>query len=95
MKLNDFLLFHSTHKQIATVASIIHETKNQFGIIKTKGSRLIEMVEKPLQKNYVNAGIYVFNKKILKYITKNKKFDINNLFKKIIKHKKNYSLSLT
>ena len=88
LKLNDFLLFHSTHKQIATVASIIHETKNQFGIIKTKGSRLIEMVEKPLQKNYVNAGIYVFNKKILKYITKNKKFDINNLFKKIIKHKK-------
>ena len=88
LNLNDFLIFHSTHKQIATVASIIHETKNQFGIIKTKGSRLVEIVEKPLQKNYVNAGIYAFNKKILKYITKNEKIDIHDLFKKLIKDKK-------
>ncbi|MBD1171860.1 CBS domain-containing protein, partial [Pelagibacterales bacterium SAG-MED04] len=88
LKLRDFLVFHKTHKQIATVASIIHETKNQFGIIKTKGSRLVEIVEKPVQKNYVNAGIYAFNKSIIDYIPKNKKIDINELFKKILLKKK-------
>ncbi len=88
LKLRDFLVFHKSHKQIATVASIIHETKNQFGIIKTKGSRLVEIVEKPVQKNYVNAGIYAFNKNILKYIPKNQKIDINELFRKIITKKK-------
>ncbi len=86
LSLRDFVNFHSNHKQIATVASIIHETKNQFGIIKTKGSRLVEMVEKPLQKNYVNAGIYAFNKKIMKYIKKNEKTEMNNIFKKLIKN---------
>ncbi len=96
LKLHDFLIFHLAHKQIATVASIIHETKNQFGIIRTKGSRLVEIIEKPLQKNYVNAGIYVFNTRILKYIKKNHKLDVNDLFKNLIKEKKkNNSLSIT
>lgn len=85
LNFNDLLTFHDAHKQIATVASIILETKNQFGVIKTKGSRLIEMVEKPLQKNYVNGGIYVFKKTIVKKIKKDKKLDITNLFKKIIR----------
>ena len=85
LNFNDLLTFHDAHKQIATVASIILETKNQFGVIKTKGSRLIEMVEKPLQKNYVNGGIYVFKKSIVKKIKKDKKLDITNLFKKIIR----------
>ena len=78
----DLLFFHDAHKQLATVISVIHETKNQFGIMKTNGSRLVEMVEKPLQKNFVNGGIYVFKKKIIKNIKKNKRKDINNLFKK-------------
>ncbi len=85
LNFNDLLIFHETHKQIATVASIILETKNQFGVIKTSGSRLIEMVEKPLQKNYVNGGIYVFKKSIIKNIKKKKKLDVNDLFKKIIR----------
>jgi dTDP-glucose pyrophosphorylase len=88
LKLYDFINFHLAHKQIATVASIIHETKNQFGIIKTSGSRLVEFVEKPSEKNYVNAGIYAFNKKIAKYINKKNRTDVNELFKKLIKEKK-------
>ena len=73
LNLNELLIFHKIHNQIATVSSIIHETKSQFGIIKTRGSRLIEMVEKPIQKNYVNGGIYVFKSSIIQHITKNKK----------------------
>ena len=88
LNFNDLLIFHENHKQIATVSSIIHETKNQFGVIKTRGSRLIEMVEKPLQRNYVNGGIYVFKKKIIKYIAKNEKKDVNELFKSLIKKNK-------
>ena len=88
LNFNELLIFHENHKQIATVASIIHETKNQFGVIKTKGSRLIEMVEKPLQKNYVNGGIYIFKRNIIKYLIKNEKRDINDLFQSLIKKDK-------
>ena len=52
-------LFHSA---CTCLSKFPISVQSQFGIIKTKGSRLIEMVEKPLQKNYVNAGIYAFNK---------------------------------
>ena len=88
LNFSDLLSFHNAHKQLATVISVIHETKNQFGVMKTSGSRLIEMVEKPLQKNFVNGGIYVFKKNIVKNIKKNTKYDINDLFKKIIGNKK-------
>ncbi len=88
LNLNELLIFHKIHNQIATVSSIIHETKSQFGIIKTRGSRLIEMVEKPIQKNYVNGGIYVFKSSIIQHITKNKKKDVNDLFKSLIKKDK-------
>ena len=46
------------------------------------------MVEKPLQKNYVNGGIYVFKKSIIHYINKNEKKDVNDLFKSLIKKNK-------
>ena len=88
LNFSDLLSFHDAHQQLATVVSVIHTTKNQFGIMKTKGSRLIEMIEKPLQKNFVNGGIYVFKKEIIKNIKKNKRMDINDLFKKIIQTKK-------
>ena len=88
LNFSDLLSFHDAHQQLVTVVSVIHTTKNQFGIMKTKGSRLIEMIEKPLQKNFVNGGIYVFKKEIIKNIKKNKRMDINDLFKKIIQTKK-------
>jgi dTDP-glucose pyrophosphorylase len=88
LNFSDLLSFHDAHQQLVTVVSVIHTTKNQFGIMKTKGSRLIEMIEKPLQKNFVNGGIYVFKKEIIKNIKKNKRLDINDLFKKIIQTKK-------
>ena len=46
------------------------------------------MVEKPIQKNYVNGGIYVFKSSIIQHITKNKKKDVNDLFKSLIKKDK-------
>ncbi len=88
LNFSDLLSFHDAHNQLATVISVIHETKNQFGVMKINGSRLIEIVEKPLQKNFVNGGIYVFKKNIIKNIKKNSKFDITDLFKKIIRNKK-------
>ena len=46
------------------------------------------MIEKPLQKNYVNAGIYVFKKGILQHIAKNERKDVNDLFKSLLKKDK-------
>jgi NDP-sugar pyrophosphorylase family protein len=37
----------------------------------------LSFIEKPVEKKYNNAGIYVFNKSVLKYVKKNQSLDIN------------------
>ena len=59
------LEFHNKNKNKVTVC--IKEYKNQipFGVIKLKGSNLAKMIEKPVTKYFVNAGIYVIEPELL------------------------------
>ena len=41
---------------------------------------IIKFVEKPTIKNYINAGVYVLNSEIIKFIEENKKIDMPKLF---------------
>ena len=44
--------------------------------------------EKPSFNHLVNCGVYLMNKKLIKYIPKNKACDIDELLKILIKNKK-------
>ena len=46
----------------------------EYGVLETKGVKLKNFSEKPILNHYINAGVYVFNKKILDYLTTNKNF---------------------
>ena len=43
---------------------------------KVINQKFLGLVEKPEYSNLVNSGLYVFNKKVLKYLSK-KKIDMN------------------
>ena len=58
-----------------------------FGIIKMDGINIDSIVEKPEIVNFINAGIYLIDPKIIKYIPKNHYFDMPDLIK--ISKKKN------
>ena len=45
-------------------------------------------MEKPINMSYINAGIYVINASILKYVPNNKYYDMNELILKLMKLKK-------
>jgi len=82
--------FHIKNKADLTVSMGLQQYENPFGIINSKGTKLISLIEKPITYNYVNAGIYVLNSNLVNYISKTKKMDIPEFLKTLSKKKKKY-----
>ena len=74
------LKFHEDNGADATMAVYPYEIKNPYGEVVTKEENILEIKEKPITISYVNAGVYIFKKKVLKYIIKNKKLDAVEFF---------------
>lgn len=59
--------FHLSHGRLATMTSTY--PPGRFGAIETLGDQVVNFIEKPRGENgLINAGYFVLNKKILKYI---------------------------
>ena len=89
------LRFHEKNNADATMAIYPFEIKNPYGEVVTEEEKILEIKEKPVTISYVNAGVYIFKKNILKYIKKNKKLDsveFFNFLKK--KNKKTFAFAI-
>jgi dTDP-glucose pyrophosphorylase len=82
------LEFHKKIKSDFTIAVTTHEIQNPFAVIKIKGDEMVNIDEKPISSNYVNAGIYVFSPKIIKFVKKNSHLNITDLIKTLKNKKK-------
>ena len=84
----DLLKFHMDNNNQATICLKKYSHQVPFGVY-NKMKRPFFIDEKPVQNYFVNSGIYVFKKEVLKYIKKNKKLEMNDfinlLFKKRIR----------
>jgi NDP-sugar pyrophosphorylase family protein len=73
------------HKQsgaTATIATFLREVHIDFGVIEAdENNRLTEYVEKPTLNYRVSMGIYVFEPRVLHYLTPGKKYDFPDLVK--------------
>ncbi len=84
---DQLLEYHLKNKSSATMAVREYFWRHPFGVIKTKGINIKTITEKPIEKTYVNAGIYVFNSKILNTVKKEKKIEMPQLFRRLKKRK--------
>lgn len=75
--------FHETNKSKATMAVRLHEYQNQFGVVKTQGIDIVEFIEKPVQRNFINAGVYVIEPKVISLILDGMQIDMPELFEMI------------
>lgn len=87
LNLDNLISFHKKNKAYATMAVKVIEKPNPYGVVKTKGLNIEGFEEKPLERSYINAGIYIFSPKIKNYLTNKEKIDIPEIFK-ILKSKK-------
>jgi NDP-sugar pyrophosphorylase family protein len=84
----DFMKCHKKNGVMATMGIYEKKVKIDLGIIKTCDGDLVkEYIEKPLINHDISTGIYAFNPGILKFIPKNKRFDLPDLIRILISKK--------
>ena len=74
------LEFHEEQGASATMAVRSHEWQNPFGVVQIQGIDIISYDEKPTYRSNVNAGVYVLDPAVLRFIPKSEVFDMPSLF---------------
>lgn len=75
----NLLSYHQNQDAICTMCVTEYEFQVPYGVIQSDGERVTSMVEKPWQKYFVNAGIYVIEPKLIKSLVKNCQVDMPSL----------------
>jgi dTDP-glucose pyrophosphorylase len=83
------LAFHNENNASATMCVREYEYQVPFGVIESEGRKISSMVEKPIHRFHVNAGIYVIGQEIIKQVNNNEAIDMptlleNNLDKSVL-----------
>ena len=86
---SEILDYHKTHHADATMAVRTVDQENPYGVVEAEGVKFKNIIEKPITKISVNAGIYVLNNKAIQLTPKNSKYDMTDLFSKLRKKNKN------
>ena len=76
--------FHLSNNSVGTMCVRDYDLQVPFGVVSTENTKILSIDEKPVQKFFVNAGIYMLNPEVLDYIPKNKFYDMPTLFNKLI-----------
>ena len=84
----DAIDYHKLHQADVTMVVRRHETQNPFGVVETKGNNFYSYHEKPIKHENVNAGIYIFESKILKYLEDEKYKDMPEFFTTLVAERK-------
>lgn len=76
--------FHNKNNAIATMCVRDYEYQVPFGVINGDGNKIISMVEKPVHRFFVNAGIYVVSPELRKLVQRDVRIDMPTLLQQSI-----------
>ena len=88
INLKEMLNFHLKNKSHATMAVKVMVNSNPYGVVKSKGLLVENFQEKPIEKIYINAGVYVISNTVIDLIKKNSKIDAPKFLMQLKKRKK-------
>ncbi len=81
IRYGELLDFHCQHDAVsATMAVRIHEWQNPFGVVQTNGVEIIGFDEKPINRCYINAGVYALEPSALSLLRFGMNCDMPTLF---------------
>lgn len=80
----ELLDFHNANKGVATMCVREYEYQVPYGVIQSEGHLIRSMVEKPVQKFFVNAGVYVLSPELVKSVAPGAKVDMPTLLEREI-----------
>lgn len=76
--------FHREHRADMTVAVRQQEIHLPYGIVETDGVIIHDIFEKPVLRHFMNAGFYLLNPEVCRYIPFGKPYDMPDLILKLI-----------
>lgn len=82
---DQLLDFHKTYQAQATMCVREYDHQIPYGVVTLEKQKLVAMEEKPTQRFFVNAGIYVLSPDALKNIPHNRYLDMPTLFEQLMK----------
>jgi len=85
MDLSKLIEFHEEHRGMATLCVREYQHQVPFGVVTGDGNKIVSMVEKPVQRSFVNAGVYVINSEVRKRAIHNTYLDMPTLLENIIR----------
>ena len=81
---SDILEFHLDNGALATMAVRQHEIAHPFGVVTLEGSRILRIDEKPVQRNYINAGVYVLSSHSIGLLDEGVYMNMTDFFARLI-----------
>lgn len=79
LNFDNLLKFHEEHGGAATMCVREYEYRVPYGVVESDGHRVLGMVEKPVHKFFVNAGIYVVSRPLLQQVPRDTRIDMPTL----------------
>jgi dTDP-glucose pyrophosphorylase len=82
----ELLDYHIQNNAIATMAVGLQEWQNPFGVVEITGNEIISYKEKPISQNFINAGVYVLEPIVIKFLPRLTASDMPAIFETAIKN---------
>jgi len=85
--INDMARLHRDNRALATLALTTVSNPKRYGVVKLRGNRIIDFIEKPKEtgSHLVSCGIFLAEPELLKYISKDMYSPETDLFPKLSK----------
>lgn len=83
LRFDNLVDFHTEHSAAATMAVREYDFQVPYGVVSLDGSNIKAIEEKPIQRFFVNAGVYAISPHTLSLIPKDTFFDMPTLFERL------------
>ena len=84
LNFESLLSFHQSHSGVATMCVRQYEHCIPYGVIQSKDHRILSMVEKPVHRFFINAGIYLLSPELVKTVEPGINIDMPTLLEQQI-----------
>lgn len=76
--------FHERHEGSATLCVREYENQIPYGVIQSDGHRITQIVEKPVQRCFISAGIYMLSPELVRRVAPGERIDMPALLEREI-----------
>ena len=76
--------FHVEHESTITISAIDYHVEIPYGVVACEGVSVTELLEKPSQRFFCNAGIYALSPSALTHVPRNEFFHMTDLVEKCL-----------